>query len=338
MPQIKVNDKIYYLTDFANEEELEDNLEKLSNDIFGPGKIFLRFKKRIGISTKTIPDGYLLDLSSKKPELYFVESELDTHDVVRHISVQLMNFYFSYNEDHTGLRNILSEQINNDQFKKKKCDEYVSSNDYSSFDKFIDEVTRNSTFKTIVVINEEPEKLSKLDRIVKFDVEVLCIRKYEASDGDQIFEYDTFQDNILTETSSENSKSMKLVDKSTFDTIVVPARKEGFDKVFIGEDRWYAIKFSEAMQKQIKYIAGYQVKPISKITHIAEIKDILPYEGNIESYEGKFVINFKASAKKLNNPIEYNPSGKIKPLYGPRFAKYSKLIDSKNFDDLWYEE
>ena len=51
MPQIKVNDKIYYLTDFANEEELEDNLEKLSNDIFGPGKIFLRFKKRIGIST-----------------------------------------------------------------------------------------------------------------------------------------------------------------------------------------------------------------------------------------------------------------------------------------------
>ena len=119
MPQIKVNDKIYYLTDFANEEELEDNLEKLSNDIFGPGKIFLRFKKRIGISTKTIPDGYLLDLSSKKPELYFVESELDTHDVVRHISVQLMNFYFSYNEDHTGLRNILSEQINNDQFMNR---------------------------------------------------------------------------------------------------------------------------------------------------------------------------------------------------------------------------
>ena len=60
---------------------------------------------------------------------------------------------------------------------------------------------------------------------------------------------------------------MKLVNKSTFDTIVVPARKEGFDRVFIGEDRWYAIKFSEAMQKQIKYIAGYQVKPISKITH-----------------------------------------------------------------------
>ena len=45
MPQIKVNDKTYYLTDFANEEELEDNLEKLSNDIFGPGKIFLRFAK-----------------------------------------------------------------------------------------------------------------------------------------------------------------------------------------------------------------------------------------------------------------------------------------------------
>ena len=53
---------------------------------------------------------------------------------------------------------------------------------------------------------------------------------------------------------------------------------------------------------------------------------------------GKFPIIKYISAKKLNNPIEYNPSGKIKPLYGPRFAKYSKLIESKNFDDLWYEE
>ena len=41
------------------------------------------------------------------------------------------------------------------------------------------------------------------------------------------------------------------------DTIIVPAQKEGFEKVFLGENCWYAIRISGGMLQNIKRIAGY---------------------------------------------------------------------------------
>ena len=74
MSNIKINGKIYELSDYENEKEIEAALNNLSEDIFGKGRIFINVKKLIGKENKGIPDGYLLDLSLKKPELYFVEA------------------------------------------------------------------------------------------------------------------------------------------------------------------------------------------------------------------------------------------------------------------------
>src|SRR5713226_7002345 len=51
------------------------------------------------------------------------------------------------------------------------------------------------------------------------------------------------------------------------DTVIVPARKEGFEKVFLGEDCWHAIRISGGMLDQIRFIAAYQTDPVSAITH-----------------------------------------------------------------------
>ena len=61
------------------------------------------------------------------------------------------------------------------------------------------------------------------------------------------------------------------------DTIVVAAREEGFQRVFLGGDCWYAIRISGGKLADIKYIAAYQVTPISAVTHVAEIDSIEPY-------------------------------------------------------------
>jgi hypothetical protein len=50
------------------------------------------------------------------------------------------------------------------------------------------------------------------------------------------------------------------------DTIIVPAREDGFKEVFIGLNQWYAIRIGAAMKDRIKYIAAYQVAPVSAIT------------------------------------------------------------------------
>ena len=66
-------------------------------------------------------------------------------------------------------------------------------------------------------------------------------------------------------------------------TIIVPAQKEGFEKVFLGENAWYAIRISGGMLPKIKYIAAYQSQPISAATHFAPVALIEPHgdSGNI---------------------------------------------------------
>jgi hypothetical protein len=111
------------------------------------------------------------------------------------------------------------------------------------------------------------------------------------------------------------------------DTIIVPAQKEGFEKVFLGEDCWHAIRISGGMLDKIKYIAAYQTQPVSAITHYAPVSRIEPYgEG------GKYKLVFSEKATAIT-PIPFGeaPSG---AMQGPRYVAFSKLQSAKTLSDL----
>ena len=112
------------------------------------------------------------------------------------------------------------------------------------------------------------------------------------------------------------------------DTIVVPAQEEGFNRVFLGENSWFAIRISGGMLENIRYIAGYQTAPISAITHYAEVKSIEPYgEG------GKYKVNFVGPAIKLDQKIENDlPKG---GMQGPRYTSASKLLKTSKMSGLF---
>lgn len=111
------------------------------------------------------------------------------------------------------------------------------------------------------------------------------------------------------------------------DTIVVPAQKDGFEKVFMGEDCWYAIRISGGMLDKIKYVAAYQTQPVSAITHYAPVARIEPY-----GEEGKYKLLFAEKAKSIG-PIPYGdaPSG---AMQGPRYTTFAKLQSAKKLTDL----
>jgi hypothetical protein len=111
------------------------------------------------------------------------------------------------------------------------------------------------------------------------------------------------------------------------DTIVVPAQKEGFENVFLGENAWYAIRISGGMLSKIKYIAAYQTQPIRAITHVAAVAQIEPYGDG-----GKYKVVFSEPAKKIG-PIPFGnaPSG---AMQGPRYTTYDKLHSAKSVTDL----
>ncbi len=142
---------------------------------------------------------------------------------------------------------------------------------------------------------------------------------------------------VICRPSAESKslgKSKKVIDeviesrrrrRAVSDTIIVPARKEGFDKVFLGENCWYAIRLRDKRIPQMKYIAGYQVAPISAITHVAEIKEIVPHEDS-----GKYKVIFKGRAKEIK-PIKIGPKSKVQ---GPAYCEYEKMASAKTVDDL----
>jgi hypothetical protein len=112
------------------------------------------------------------------------------------------------------------------------------------------------------------------------------------------------------------------------DTIIVPAQKEGFEKVFLGENCWYAIRIAGGMLDKIKFIAAYQSQPVSAITHFAPIQRIEPYgEG------GKYKLIFSEKAKPIGPiPFADAPSGSTQ---GPRYTTFEQLRTAKKLTDLF---
>ncbi len=114
---------------------------------------------------------------------------------------------------------------------------------------------------------------------------------------------------------------------SELDTVIVPARGEGFDSVFLGEHCWYAIRISGGMLDKIKWIAAYQSAPVSAITHVAPVARIEPY-----GEDGKYKVIFAQPASPVG-PIAFGdaPSG---AMQGPRYTSYSQLAKAKTVSEL----
>jgi len=130
--------------------------------------------------------------------------------------------------------------------------------------------------------------------------------------------------------SPENKSAMvqtSTTPATELDTIVIPAQQDGFQKVFIGEQCWYAIRISGGMLQKIKWIAAYQSSPVSAVTHVAPVARIEPYgEG------GKYRVVFSEPPKEIKSiPYGNAPSGSMQ---GPRYTTFQKLMAATSVQDL----
>ncbi len=109
------------------------------------------------------------------------------------------------------------------------------------------------------------------------------------------------------------------------DTVVVPAREGGFKRTFLGKHRWYAIRIGAAMKERIKYIAAYQVAPISAVTHVAEVREIQPYQDS-----GKYEVIFAGPATEIE-PVPIRDA-KNSPQ-GPVYVRQEDLVNAEYLED-----
>ncbi len=317
------------LTAPEKEAEFEKAIVDHSDAIFGPNRIYIDCKRRIGKSAgiKNIPDGYLVDLTSKtKPRLYVVENELSSHPLYKHIGQQLLEFSVSFKSTQRLARDILLDQIRKDKETRKKCEEYVRDAGLRNLDRMVSYLVEDQPFRALLIIDTADEELFFLLKRFSFDVEVIEFEEYKSESGESIFRFTPFEAEL--EETIRTSRGAR-VDIADLDTIVVPAREEGFTETFLGEDRWYAVRISPSMRPQLEYIAAYQVAPISAITHVAKVRSIEPW---LDS--GKYSVNFVGPASEIG-PLRLVPKGKVKHIQGPRYAKYSTLRAAKNLDEAF---
>jgi len=336
MSTVWTNSGQFRLTGYTSESDLEGAIVKLQRELFGADRVYIDVKRRIGGKTgpKNIPDGYLIDLSGNKPRLFVVENELASHDPLRHIAVQILQFSLSFEAEPRAVKNILHEALQKEKEALQHCERYASSHGFRNLDHFLETLVFETPFSALVVIDEIPENLeSILARKFQFGVEVMELARYENAKGEHAYRFEPFLADLehleQEELASEAPRPRKIPDLSEIDTVVVPARDDGFEEVFLGENRWHAVRIHGTMRPQLKYIAAYRVAPVSAITHIAPVRSIEVWKDS-----GKFVVNFSEPAREIG-PITLVKGGDVKAPQSLRYTNKDSLLKAKTLDDVW---
>ena len=314
----------YSLYHYDKELEFEKMVVQNADAILGTSGIYFDIKKKIGKPKRgaAIPDGYYLDLIfHNDPKLYLVEIELKNHDVYGHIGEQILRFGISSEMDKYKLKNILLDSINSDSSKKAKLNNFLKKSTYNNANELLDHVIFDNRPSAIVIIDEATEDLSRVMAQLTMTTEVIEAQTYVCGEK-KLHRFTPFKDDLLEDLPA-------VEDADQLDTIIVPARDDGFTEEFINNKRWYAIRISSAMIDKIKYIASYQVAPISAITYIAEVARIEKYADS-----NKYILYFKEGTLQKINAVGLGGNRALAPQ-APRYSSYNTIVNAKTLDDIW---
>lgn len=310
---------------FTKESELEESVNEIKDALFGQSRIYLDDKRKIGATgrIKNLPDGYLIDLTNNQdPKIFVVENDLESHQHLKHIAVQILEFSLSFESSKVKTKNLIKEMLQKRPGEWKKCEDYAKKNGYENVDYLLESIMhKKGAFNALLIIDKLNDELETvLISKFKFPVEVITLKRHKNTKGHILYEFDPFLNEVVDDTEE--------IDISEIDTIVVPAREDGFKEVFINENCWYAIRLNASMIPKIKYIAAYQVAPISAITHIAEVKKIEQWKES-----NKYILYFTDKAENIKDV----PLGKIKGKapQSPRYSSKAKILHAKTLDGVF---
>jgi hypothetical protein len=327
MPKILSGTHLYESTEFSNEHELERAVVEHSDIIFGEKTVYFDVKREVRKKKGELrgrPDGYLISLSGGSPKLFIVENEVSEHDELD-IGQQLMKYQATFREGQYNTKTILQREVKDNKSVSRAVERMLKEASFPNASELFDEVIFRQPPGYIVVIDEASERLREVLKVLESPPEVVEIKKYVSSEGTMYY----FSDFEFAQVRQSTSKRLSTL--SEVDTIVCPARPRGFANVFLGQDRWYAIRMSAAMIPQIKYIAMYETKPYSGIRWIGHVQDIKPYQDS-----DKFDVII-SKREKLDNPIKLTPDEYRRGMQprGPKYTKMELIRKAKTLSDIF---
>ena len=111
------------------------------------------------------------------------------------------------------------------------------------------------------------------------------------------------------------------------DMLIVAATETSFLQHFIEENSWYPVRIDSRRVDALEWIAVYQSRPVSAITHLAKIVCIRPYLDT-----GRYQVDF-SEPEELASPVRLDPDAKS-GFQGQRYSWMRKIRSAKLVSDL----
>lgn len=317
---IYIDNKEFKEEAFSSEKELELAVCQLSEQIFGRNSVYLDIKKRIKNKKNSfinIPDAYVLTFEGE-PKLWVIENELSSHDSLRHVGIQMLQFASQFTEGSFEIKTILAEAINNSVEIKDKITQLIK-NDFSNLSEALDHLVYKNDYGFVVVIDEITDDLPRITGELARRPELLRFKKYVSGK-----EVSYVYDKLLQEVNE--SKTKKIKDIKDVDTMIAPAHADGHKEAFLEQKAWWAVRISPSMIPKLKYLAMYEVKPVSAIRWMGKIESIKPFEGEPSKYKIFLSDIFQVDPIKVGNP-------NLAPQ-GPKYTNYDILRKAKTLEDI----
>jgi hypothetical protein len=227
-----------------------------------------------------------------------------------------------------GLQLKLTAILKQDTKIKQQLEEKTKETPFENVDSLLSYVIYDRNVGIILIIDEQTEDLNALLRRFSEVPEVIVLKKFQ-KDDEIIYQYDPFRAGVLEIENTRQPQARKERMEGV-DTIVCPAREDGFKEAFLDKSAWWQIRLSPSLIPQLKWIAMYESKPVSAIRWIGRIQEngIKPYKNT-----GKYIIAVEQKSKI--DPIKLDPNKKGVAPQSPRYTTYEKLKGAKHISDLW---
>ena len=330
MLKILIDDKEFLESSFKTEKELEKIVVKNYEKIFGEKTYYFDLKK--GMRHKkgdllTIPDGYLLRFS-REPSLTIIENELSTHDIVRHIGLQFVRFNSALTDTSKyQVRKFLINYLKENPKEEEKVQKLLSETSYKDSPSLLDQVTMEQGIGFAIVIDKTTEELERV--VSPFHPEIIVIKKYQNQNKELIYHVESESNQLEIQTVTSKAKKKGMRGNPEIDTIVCAAQKEGFNDVFLRENRWFKIRISPERIPKIKYIAMYESKPIAAIRYVGKVKEIKPYKNS-----GKWEVVLEGPATKIK-PIKCPSENPNLAPQGPQYTIKTLIDKASTLEDIF---
>jgi len=324
-----MGDKEFYSSTFVNEAELEKVVVENYEKIFGNDTVYFDLKKGIR-HTKgdllTIPDGYLLRLNTE-PTMSIIENELSVHDPVDHIGKHFLKYSSALTvPSKYPVKKFLMEYLKSNKIISKRLENLMEKTPFKNVSDLFDAVILDQDFGYIIVIDG---KTDELERIVSpYAPEIIVIKKYQYND-EIIFQIETSDEEEMQVVKTVKDETTQMRRLAEIDTLVCPAKEDGFNAVFLGEHRWFPVRINPIRIQKIKYLAIYEKSPIAAINYIGRVKEIKSYKNT-----GKYEIILDGAPVKIK-PIKLTKNELNFVPQSPRYTIKSLIDKAKTLSDIF---